>query len=76
MVGPGSRRAAVGAHKRKLYEAQFDAPRRQPAHEVGADGRLVANRSGTKLCPDFQAGTCEPSQPGFIRCPRNDGFVH
>ena len=44
-------------------------------HSVGEDGSLATNRSGTRLCNDFQAGQCSESLVRG-RCPRDARLAH
>ena len=48
---------------------------RERVHQVGSNGLLACNRSGNKLCEDFQHGRCAPSLRGGS-CPKDAALRH
>jgi hypothetical protein len=63
-----------GAAARYDKKAPSKRPRGGNGHYTDGAGQYSANRRGTKLCNDFQAGTCQPEVKG--RCPRDGSCTH
>ena len=75
--GPGSS-VDPASHRGSEPGGDYPNPRKRNhirAHSVDANGKLLTNRSGKKLCEAWQDGNCQVgSSPGV--CPRNPKHVH
>jgi hypothetical protein len=69
-LGP-QQHGAASRHDRKATKA---GSRSGQGHHVDGSGQYSANRRGTRLCSDFQAGACQQEVKG--RCPRDSSFSH